>query len=520
MSAALSRAEPPPQARAASASFWLALALVVAVHVLSARWHILYGAQNADEGFYAIATRAVAAGAVPYRDFGFTQPPLVLYANALPLRLVGFGLFPQRTLNGLWAALALALAAGWLARRARPVWALAFVPVFSLCAPWMYFIHLGKTYGLTSLLAMLGAWAFLGPAAGPRRNFTLGVLAALGTATRLPAAPFFAALWLLALWPGRRPTARETCAAAGGVALGAACTMLPFVLADAAAVKFWTLDFHRLSLPTKTWHLSWREIAALAPAAWLLGVAALAMGALRRRRLTRELGVMAAAAAALAANLLPGGVYEEYGVPFLLPLAVAATALLHDELHPRPTAALALAGSLAIAQLVTAPMLFSHQLPERGRTASRWLPPNAPPYNRALPAQLAGARRVVEAALAPGAAFIGTNLILAAETGRAVPPALVMGPFAFTAELPPERAARLHLVTQPQLDEWYYHRPDITLLAFFKRWDLDYGWSMPSFTDVPDDARAQTLAALQRHFDLAYEAGEFLLLVRRPSPLP
>ena len=517
---------PPPSAVTSSHStsagrlvLWLALGLVVALHVLSARWHILYGGLNADEGFYAVATRAVAQGEIPYRDFGFTQPPLVLYANALPLRLLGFGLFPQRSLNALWAAGALGLAAWWLARRTHPAWGLALVPLFSLCTPWMYFIHLGKTYGLTTQLVMLATWAFLQLPAGPRRNFTLGVLAALGTGTRLPAAPLFGVLWLLALWPGRRPTARELLAAFGGAGLGATFVLLPFLLADAAAMKFWTLDLHRLSLPTRTWNLSWREVAALAPGVWLLAIVALAFAA-RRRRFTRDLGVMLAAAAALAANLLPGGVYEEYGVPFVLPLAVAAAALLYDELKSPPAATLVLALSLATAQLLAAPVLFSRTQPDRHGTASMWLTPNAPPYNPALPAQLAAARRVVEASLAPDAPFIGTNLILAAETDRAVPPVLRMGPFSFTAELPPTVAARLHLVTQPQLDEWYFRHPDITFLGFFKRWDLDYGWSMPSFTDVPDDARARTLDELQRHFDLADQEGDFLLLVRRKTPRP
>ena len=83
----------------------------------SAVWHVCYGDMNTDEGFYAVATRGVAHGKVPYRDFGFTQPPLVFYANSLPLRGIGFGLFAQRALNVLWAAIVLFIAARWLASR-------------------------------------------------------------------------------------------------------------------------------------------------------------------------------------------------------------------------------------------------------------------------------------------------------------------------------------------------------------------------------------------------------------------
>ena len=511
---------PAPTKTTASPGLVVALAVVVVaiVHLASARWHVRYGSLNADEGFYAIATRSVANGEMPYRDFGFTQPPLVLYTNALPLRFAGFGLFQQRAVNGLWAALALALAAWWLARRTRPAWGLGLALVFSLSAPWMYFIHLGKTYGVTTLLAMLAAWAFLALRPGPRRNFTLGVLAALGVGARLPAAPFFGVLWLLALCPGRRPRVREGLAALGGVALAGAIVGLPFWLADRDAMKFWVVDFHRASVPLKDWSLTWREIAALAPAVWLLGALALGVVVGRRRFAARETGVLLAAGAALAANLLPGGVYEEYGVPFLLPLAAAAAALVYDECQTRKNAiAMALATTLAAAQLLTAPLSSGNARRSRSGTASAWLTPHAPPYNFLLPAQLAAARRVVETSLAPGAPFIGPNIILAAETGRSVPPPLRMGPFSFTVEIPPDQAARLHLATHEVLDEWFARR-DVTLLAFFKRRELNYGWSMPSFDQLREDFHLQWFAPIRRDFATAYGSGDdFLLLVRKPA---
>ncbi len=499
-----------------AAFLWLAVALAVAVHLTGAGWNVFFGAMNTDEGFYAVATRAVAHGEMPYRDFGFPQPPLVLYANSLPLRLTGFGLFPQRAANGLWAALALLIAALWLARRTRPAWGIMLALGFSLSAPWMYFIHLGKTYGLTTLLVMLATWAFLAMRCGVRRNLTLGVLAALGLGTRLPTAPFFGLLWLLALWPGRRPSANETLAAIGGAGLVGALIALPFWLAAPEQVKFWVFDLHRLSLPYRDWHLEWDEITALAPAVWLLTIAALGIVVLRGRLATRETGVMLAAVVALAINLLPGGVYEEYGVPFLLPLASAAAALVYDECKTwKQPAIFAVLASLVAAQLLTAPAL-SRDVPPHRYTASWWLTPKAPPYNRSLPSQLAAARRIVEQSLAPDASFIGSNIILAAETGRAVPPELRMGPFSFTVEMPPARTARLHLTTHEQLDEWFA-RKDVTLLAFFKRRELNYGWTMPTFGQLPEDLHWQWFAPLRRDFATAYETeSDFLLLVRKP----
>ncbi|MBC7896442.1 MAG: hypothetical protein H7066_13590, partial [Cytophagaceae bacterium] len=84
------------------------------LYLLSAAFHIYCGAMNADEGFYAIAARPVMEGDLPYRDFGYTQMPLLPYFNGPILARTGYGLFEQRWLNAAWAALALGIAAWWI----------------------------------------------------------------------------------------------------------------------------------------------------------------------------------------------------------------------------------------------------------------------------------------------------------------------------------------------------------------------------------------------------------------------
>ena len=509
-----------PRPTAGGLDLRLAVLLVVGVHLLCAGASIRYGALNPDEGFYAVATRAVAQGEVPYRDFGFTQPPLLLYVNSLPLRLAGYGLFAQRSINGLWAAIALGLAALWLGRRTRPSWGLVLVLGFSLCAPWMYFIHLGKTYGLTTLLAMLQSAIFLALPGGPRRSCLIGLLGALGIATRLPAAPFFGVLGLAALWPEGRPAGRNLLALLGGGAAGLATALLPAVLADPENARFWMIDFHRVSVANKTWHLAWQEIATLAPAVWLFGAVAVAVVLRHRRAASREVFVFVAAAVALAVNLLAGGVYEEYAVPFLPPLAIVAAAWVHDGLgEARLAVRAALLVALAAVQFGTAPLLLRGDFPERRGTLSSLLTPNAPRYDPALPAELAAARLLLDRALAPDAPLVGTNLILATETHRPVPAELRMGPFAYTGEMSAERAARLHLATRAQLDRWF-ERPDTTAVVLFHTWDLNYGWSLPSYERTAADAHAHWFAVLRRDYNVVLTAGQFVLLARKPPADP
>jgi hypothetical protein len=89
-----------------------------------------------------------------------------------------------------------------------------------------------------------------------------------------------------------------------------------------------------------------------------------------------------------------------------------------------------------------------------------------------------------------------------------------MGPFAFTNDLPPERAARLHLATMTQLDRWFAD-PRTGVLAFFPNSRLNYNWSMPSFSLLPDEVRAARYAAVLREYDVRFAEGDFILLVRK-----
>lgn len=497
-----------------------AIVLGVVVHLVSGGWHVLFGALNTDEGFYAVVTRAVAEGEVPYRDFGFTQPPLTPYVNSVPLRFMGFGLFPQRVVNGVWGAIALALAAVWLARRTRLSWSLIFALGFSLSAPWMYFIHLGKTYGLTTLLVMLATWTFLVLPVGPRRNFLVGLLGALGIATRLPAAPFFGLLGLATLWPGRRPATRELLAGVSGAALGFVVTVVPFIVAAPESTWYWVFEFHRISVPNKQWHLAWQEIATLAPAVWLIAIIAAVVAVWRRCLWSREGAVFLAAAVTLGANLLPGGVYEEYAVPFLLPLALSAAVWLHAGCREmKPSVGWAALVMLAAIHFGTAPLLLRRDFPDRRGSLSSLLTPNAPRYNPELPGQLAAARQLIELAVPANAPFIGTNLILATETNRGVPPELRMGSFAYTGELPPAVAARLHFATREQLDHWYAS-PDTQAVALFRLPDLNYGWSLPSFDRTPENVRAHWQEILRQNYTVTLAEGQFLVLVRKAAPFP
>ncbi len=494
---------------------------VTGIHLISACWHILYGGQNSDEGFYAIAARSVWQGDLPYRDFGYTQTPLLPYINGLVMQITGFGLFEQRAINGLWGALTLLLGSLWLARRTSSAWAIGFAAIFSLSAPWMYFIHLGKTYAFIGLVAVAALWVYTEWVPGARKAGTLAFLGVLGAGCRLPIAPYFAALWIAAVVELPAHSGKALLRPVLYSFMWPAVLVLPFYLVAPESAYFWTSGLHQAATLDRVWRLPGYVIIALAPAVWL----ALLVGLIHagyRPKVHRRADLVAAAATlvGLACNLLPRGVFEEYGVPLLPSLGLVAATGLWQAGSARPWIRFPLVPVVLVALNLGAGVALQWRVmpAERRYTWSMFLPLNAPAYNYSLPASLAQARRAVEHYLPPGDPFVGPVIILAAETGRIVPRRLRMGPFTATADFQAPKAHRLNLTTIAELES-YFTDPGVPLLAFSKMPYLNYSMSMPSFQGTGPFKALYWGVLFKRNFLVVYEDADFLLLARKP-PLP
>jgi len=139
-----------------------ALLIGVMVYGLAACMYVLLGQPNADESWYIYASQQVFRGALPYRDFAYTQMPLLPYVYGVPQFIFGSSLIIGRVtsllLNVVTFALCLGLARRYGGERAMVICAL-------LLGTWwygVYFHTITKTYALVSFffaatLALLGS---------------------------------------------------------------------------------------------------------------------------------------------------------------------------------------------------------------------------------------------------------------------------------------------------------------------------------------------------------------------------
>ena len=146
----------------------LALALV----------NVWFGPLNQDEGWYLLAAQNVSRGMTPYRDFLYTQGPVLPYAYGwIAGAWSDVGVLGGRLVTAVFGFLAtvfFSLVAGELARRRNPdafgpAFLLAFV-LLGLSPDWAYFTAIPKTYALGSFLLALGFALSLGAPGVPNRR--------------------------------------------------------------------------------------------------------------------------------------------------------------------------------------------------------------------------------------------------------------------------------------------------------------------------------------------------------------
>ena len=217
------------------------LTLVVGCALLGA--NIILGDLNQDEGWYLYAARMVRGGEMPYRDFAYTQAPVLPFVYALVEPLVG-----------KYALLAAALAATLAPREARRESALLALVLILVNVYQAYFNAVVKTYALTAFFLLAGFLVLSAAFQGRARRawlpakpalFLSAVLFVLAAGTRSSAGIVLPIVFVfLCLDGGSRASFGWLWFGLGGFLAGCALA-LPFLAA--APESFW---FCAVSYPT------------------------------------------------------------------------------------------------------------------------------------------------------------------------------------------------------------------------------------------------------------------------------
>lgn len=462
--------------RAGDRGWRLPLAAAFAFAAALAAVEVWFGPLNHDEGWYLLAAQNVARGMVPYRDFLYTQGPVMprVYA-ALSLLWSGHGVLGGRVLTalfGLAAAAAFAAAAGRVASRVdrgagAPAAFFAFV-MLALSPDWAYFSAIPKTYSLCAFFLGLGLLAV----SGERRRFPFlsGAAFAFAAATRatfcLAAVPVWLALVAEALRrKDRRPWRDPALFAAGCVAALALC-YVPVALSCLDNFVFsQTYHTSRAAAPLGRWAVLRAGFLCFLAQGYPAFVAAAAVLWSHGRMVARSDGrmvgqpdgrtvarsdrfvwpVAAAFVLPTLAHFMVPFPYADYNTP-AMPFAAVALAVplgllaARARLHPLRVGLAALAASVAFVAASPWPMKWVG-----GRQDRFWFVTDG---QTAL-SRLREAGAAVRAANPDGKPILAQDAYLAVEAGVPVVPGLEMGPFSLFPDLDDETALarRVHNVS-------------------------------------------------------------------------
>jgi len=217
-------------------SLWMALPAALFLYAFA----LFFGNLNQDEGWYLIAAQRVSHGAMPYRDFFFTQGPVMPYVyGALEWLWAPSGVFGGRLLTVFFGILS-CIATGFLARcavsRDRAFAATVMGAALSGCNIYhVYFTTIPKTYALASSLIMIGYLFLFFGARGNMKcpawlcSLLAGILLAFAAGTRISMGMLLpiTALAMMMTW---RQTGKAWFWFSVGGALGLAAVYLPALL--------------------------------------------------------------------------------------------------------------------------------------------------------------------------------------------------------------------------------------------------------------------------------------------------
>lgn len=283
-----------------------------------------------DEGYYLTASKLVASGMLPYRDFFYCQMPYLPYLNLPWLALFDFNWYAARVLVAVYTSLTFVVVYLYGKRksgsRAVATWLTLFVASSTLLVDWF---NTAKTYSITTLFLLI-SYLLVSETKGSTRRaqwlFLAGVLGSLCIGIRLPFLASVAVLWFMV--ERRGVLALTAGAAVGGMPL------LFFFAKSPAAFWFNNWAFHQTRTGAGTLgglsqklYLVWTQLGfhrAFAAISFqnILIITLLGL-AWSQRKLHRS--AFAIALVMVAVNLLPTPTFAQYNciaVPFV---AIALT---------------------------------------------------------------------------------------------------------------------------------------------------------------------------------------------------
>ncbi len=449
---------------------------------------IHYGMLNADEGFYALAAQNVMEGKIPYRDFAYSQMPVLPYLNGMVMKITGYGFVTQRTVNAFWGAVSLVLLIVMGIRNTKyspVVWGVLAV---ALSPFWIHYICMGKSYAAANLFLIIAVAGIFLDAQFPVRLLLTAGGGILAVGCRLSVLPAVFVLWGVFLIGTE--SRKEKLITLGSILCGAITFFLPFYVSAPESFSFWNLHYHLQSTFNRRGLEPLFETFRISPIVILLMCGGALYTAFYYKNMkVQTSGVLLAAWVGVISQLCLKSSYGENVVPFIVLGSVASLAVIQSRkwlLWIKIVIVL----SPCVYLILKAPDM-SQKWSETVKEPARYISANIKQDGRILT----------------------PFPIIALEARRDIFDRVEMGKFAVTSEIDRAQAENLHLLTFEELLQIIGTREPaaIVLTKFASSWN--FNWSVPSLQSIPREKGMLFYETIMKNYTVAYENQVFRIVV-------
>jgi hypothetical protein len=450
--------------------------------------YINTGDVNADEDFYLLAAKKVMDGELLYRDFGYSQMPVLPYLNGAMMKLVGFGFVEQRFINSVWGALILVLIIilGFSNKDLKPF--LCAGLILSTSPYWIYYTCIGKTYAATGFFMTFAAFGILMPMKYHIKAIIvlLGGLLAIGC--RLSVAPFVFLLWGILFF--QSDTSKQRIAVVCFYLVICAGFFLPFYLSSPENFMFWNIEYNTGSSFSRRGWTSVYEFLLLAPGTLLLAsIGILIFFKNFQDHKVHEVGIFITAMVGITFHLLLRASYGEYSTPFIALLSLgAAVVAFRSEVF-----------KIVIIVILLSPLIYLKA-------------PLPPRTQENIVALIKETSEFIRATIPKGAKILTPLTLIAVQAGYDVVKGSEMGKFGLTTEIEVQRARRLGLLPYQDLISLVETQTPKAII-FGNRLNWNFFWTVPSLKPVKKEFKNNFYQKLSENYYVAFYNAMFLVFL-------
>lgn len=470
--------------------------LAAAAFVILAAAAVVLGSLNQDEGWYLYAAKLVAEGKMLYRDFFFTQGPVMpVFYSFFSSIWDNYGIIGARVFTVLLGLLSL-LFSSHLAYRLAPDKAkkIASLLVFVLLGSNLYHVYylaIPKTYALSSLALSAGFYlfSFIDSKRASLCVFFAGSALVLAAATRITLVLIPVVLFLYLLFNKER-RGILVFSFALGCGIMALLAYLPYVCDEATWQRFVLAHFYHASRGSFDLMLfigSLSRIVRWYLPIWVLLGLSFAFPDFGTDKKSHLLLVSFAVVAFV--QFLAPFPYDDYQVPIMPLIAVYTAVRISAVKFPVLLLALGMTWALSFGS----PLLESFMTAGQDRF---WVVRKDSPDVFAL-------RRVakeIERLDPDGKMLLTQDLYLAIETNRNVPEGFEMGPFSYWGEI--ENAPGLN---DKKLLE-YLRNPPCKVAALS---GYTFAITAPSCVETPVKKQVKFFEEVKKNYKLVSKTPNF-----------